>query len=207
MRTLLILSLLTTFTSFAQKKVDTLFVADKKIALIKEKIIFPSQSGPVMLPSEYKEVEDFHNGRKIEYLRESDSTETTFQNNDGNEIAVKIGQKSCDSSGYNYLTLYAFTDSIFISHKDLRNLRPYIKSGVKKYYFNAARLRKIKNGILHKYSCTRTDSGYLLRFINIDESVNQNGNNNKTIYILDNFYYMRGNSTYILDREFIIKVK
>jgi hypothetical protein len=206
MRFLVLVNILLVFTSFSQSRTDTLFLGGKKYPLKQVQTFFPSQPGPVMLPCEYKEIANYANGKIVNYRRASDSAESTFLDNTGSEVTIKVWRKSCDSSDYNYTTLYSFTDSVVIPFKDLPKLRPYIKSGSKRIYFCAARLLTLVNGILYESRCERNESGYLVGYLNVDQ-LEKNNELKNAAYILDNFYYRKNNATYFLEREFIIKLK
>ncbi len=197
---------------FGQQKYDTLVIASKKYPLQRTKMFHnSSQDGTVLLPSEYKEL------RKNLVFKSKDLTDSIIEidnDEDGNEfITVRWSGKSNPSDTLR-VYLHSLTDTLEVKIETFSSLNPYIKIGTKKIYFTSGKVIQFGNGgiktIIHKYKSDRDIFSYWRPYSwkpNTVANLNDKGIFKGTTFILKDLYYAKGNSTYYLDREFVIIFK
>ena len=173
----------------SQTSVDTLVLATHKYLLFKTKIFHStSQTGPVALPSEYRE------DANLPFL--------TFK-------YKAVNDKNTYPYWDNLSHLSSVADTIFMSANEFRTLRPYIKSKGKKIFFCASKVDKIYNDTITIAAHSYVKEGAVLSFYQpyIKFSDSDIEKLKQATFILRELYYAKGNATFYLDRKFVLKIK
>jgi hypothetical protein len=208
-QTIYILLILIPLQTFGQSKVDTLFVGNNKTVLKKVKPFHTMfQDGPVQLPTEYAEID---NRIQFKFKDWNDSSYTIkYEDQDiygGQTTFVKVDQCKDTTHDFTY-TMSHFVDTIIVDAESLGKVQVFIKSEGHKIFFCAARIEELKNGIMQEYSNTFAPRGYILNYYDSPETNPEEIEARKsTTYILTDLYYVKGQTTYYLDRQYVIIAK
>jgi hypothetical protein len=195
----------------SQTKVDTLVLATNKYCLVKTKLFHSSsQTGPVDLPSEYKDDKNLP-FLMFKYKAVNDSSyEVKLEEELGGEYTVlKPEPKNIYPYWDNHSHLSSLTDTIYLTSKEFRNLRPYIKSNGKKIFFCASKVDKIYNDTITIASHSYVKDGTILSFWQpyTEFSENDIKKLQQTTFIIRELHYTRGSATFYLNRKFVLKIK
>jgi hypothetical protein len=190
-----------TTTAFGQKNFsDTLFIGEHKFRLEKVSVFYPNvQPATVLLPSEYKQ----EGAKKTVAFKCTDRNQYHYSisPDEGYDVVVVSASDSpnCFPSD---MTLYSYIDSIPLDYKK-NEINIYIKSKNKRIDFCALTAYIISNDTLTHYDLTnRLDIPRLSKSVSGQSPISENA-----ICLIRNLYYRRGDTTYFLDRSFILKIK
>lgn len=195
--------------SFSQSKFDTLFIGSSKYPLKRTNIFRVSQTGPVDLPSEYEKFEDYSKKVRIDYKFKSDTVDAVELLEDGTEIRVKkYGGCQCAYED-KYINLFSFADTIKLSYKEFSSLHMYIKSSGKRTNFYSSKVSCIYKDTLIEVLHQNMSNGQIFSYWHLNTTIkgSELSKLRETTFVLQDLYYVRKNTTYYLDRQYIITVK
>lgn len=184
---------------------DTLFIAGKKYPLQKrDRVVYGGRSDKVLLPNQYVDID---HKISIPYVHWSDSISEQAVDPDDNIVEVKVWKKSCDTSNASSsYALYEFLDTISINASAIEKFKPYIKTKRGVYYFRAANILELRNGIINQYKHTHCPDGNILDVMSIKNLFTYEKYKGTVTYIIDDLYYTINEATYYLNRQFIVLV-
>ena len=209
-----IILLIITINSFAQVKIDTLFIGNKKYPLKKTSIYHLYETGSVSLPSEYQKITNYFNGKIVKYKECLDSIDRVEiiedgpEEMNGTEIMVRIPRDK--QLPHQDVDLFCFVDTLKITYKEFSNFKLFIKSNNRKTYFSAFKVNYLYKDTLGEVNFRNIFSGDIFSFWNTNNASLTDEELIKlkqTTFILRGLFYVRKNATYYLDREFIILIK
>lgn len=205
LRTTLIFLFFFAINIFGQK-VDTLFIEKYKFPLQKTKIYHNDrQKGFPSLPSEYSRTDKKDVVIKFKFINQKEYEVT--MDGDGNSIMVMLGLATkidttlkCEEGQFTYTNI---VDTLHLSHLISNSTTPYLKIDKKKFFLTSARLQRLSNDTLTKCSFDAINDLPL----SIDFTFSsENFIDNKMLFILSDIYYKKNNTTYYLDKVFLIRI-
>ncbi|PBQ33234.1 hypothetical protein CNR22_16120 [Sphingobacteriaceae bacterium] len=190
-----------TTTAFGQKNFsDTLFIGKHKFRLEKASVFYPNiQPATILLPSEYKQ----EGAKKTVSFKCTDRKQYHYliSPDEGYDEQV-VSASNSPNCLPSEMALYSYIDSIPLDYTK-NEINIYIKSKNKRIDFCALTAYIISNDTLTYYNLTnRLDIPRLSKSVSGQSPISENA-----ICLIQNLYYRRGNTTYFLDRSFILKIK
>lgn len=145
---------------------------------------------------------------QFRYSGYADSAYIINNDADGNElISIMFDKPHHPGPGETYY-LASLLDTITIPYTGFGKDEPYIKSGKQKIYFTGAVADALYEGTIVRWIYAYMLAGNIFSYWEwpgeSDESIERRKH---TTFILRDLIYRKGNATYYLDRQFVIKLK